>query len=376
VAVANGPYRTVAGGTVVLTAAGSTDAQDGPTALKYEWLLNDAVIGTGAQYSHVFPTASATPYTVTLRVTDTKNLATTATATVTVDAPPAPSPTTGTMSFSITDAPFPFDSVQSANMFVQRVDARFTEPTAAELQAGVGTDPATSWVTVATPNQAVNLLDLQRGKTLSLGQNTAMPAGTYRGFRIVLAVNQSNITLKGGATPTIAWGVNATSVGYAITATEPVTLAANGVVNVLADFDLGRSFDMVGATPSAGGFVATPSIRTIRASQRGQLAGRVVVAAGATETPAPGATVELLLPGTSITDQSRDKIVATAGTDASAVFVMAFLQPGTYVLRLTFPPRYNASPNPQGGTVTVDAPAAASRTPSAIREFRVVATQP
>ena len=339
-AVANGPYTTTAGGSVTLTAAGSTDPEDQPGTLKYEWLLNNAVIATGAQTSYVFTTAGNLQ--VTLRVTDTKGLAGTAAAQVTVTPAPPSSTTSGTLAIFLTDAPFPFDSVQSANMGIVRVDARRDAPTAAQLaDLTVGSNPATGWVTVATANadQPVDLLPLQGGRTRSLGLNTAMPIGSYSGFRIVLDASKSNLTLRSGARATVTWPAP-TLFAAQITAPAPVVLNANGVINALVDFDLGRSFAMVGATPGAGGFQAAPSLRLVPPQQTGTVNILLVTS---DKTPIEGASTEVLLGGTAAADQSRDKLVATGRTDANGVVTVANLAAGTYAVRITGPVRLGAN---------------------------------
>jgi PKD repeat protein len=328
----------VAGGAVNFTAAGSSDPEDLPAALKYEWLLNNAVVATGAQASYVFTTAGT--FTATLRVTDTKNATATATATVTVSAPPPASATTGTMGIVLTDAPFPFDSVASANMYVVRIDARFAEPTEADLAAPVTGDPSTGWVTVVTVNQRINVLELQNGQVRSLGAKTDMRAGNYRGFRIVLDPAQSDLTLRSGGKPALAWGGRTS---FKIEPTATVGVAANGVSNVLVDFDLGRSFSMKGATPSAQGFDAAPSLKIVTPQQTGLYSGIRLLGPGGT-APVEGASIEVLVAGTAESDMSRDKIVATGASDANGTFVIANLQPGAYAVRITPPIRLNYNP--------------------------------
>src|ERR1041384_6666012 len=81
---------------------------------------------------------------------------------------------TGTLTVRMTDAPFPFSSVSRVDVFVVRVDARTGAATDAEA-----TDETnmSDWTTVASPNAAINLLDLNGGKTTNLGQAT-LPTGT------------------------------------------------------------------------------------------------------------------------------------------------------------------------------------------------------
>lgn len=351
-AKANGPYQSIAGAAVSLSAAGSSDTQDRPENLKYEWVLSNAVVATGAQTSYTFATAGT--YQLTLRVTDTGNLAGTETATVTVTAA-AGGGANGTIGIVLTDAAFPFDTIQSANVFVARVDAQIAEPTSAEananLAATTNTNPNTGWVTVATPNARINLLDLQGGRTrtLSAAAGAAVAAGTYRGFRLILDAAQSSLVFKSGTAATVQWGTTGL-VGVKVTPTAPVAIGAGAAVNVLVDFDLGRGFDLTGATPSAGfTFLRDRALRTVPPSQTGSDIGLIRV----DDVPAPGVTVEILTAGTAAGDLSRDRVVATTSTDAQGVYRITNLAAGSYVRRFTFPERYRVQPS--NSTFTVGA---------------------
>jgi hypothetical protein len=50
-----------------------------------------------------------------------------------------------------------------------------------------------------------------------------------------------------------------------------------------------------------------------------------------------GATVEVLKSGTALTDTNPTNVVRTGLTDASGNFTLAFIPPGTYVVRATPP---------------------------------------
>src|SRR6185312_5267501 len=99
--------------------------------------------------------------------------------------------TSGSVSIALTDAPFPFDSVARADIYVVRIDGRTADVDSAGAEAQkdddshANTDPSKDWVTLAAPNAAFNLLDLQNGKSVNLGQ-ASLASGTYRGFRIVI----------------------------------------------------------------------------------------------------------------------------------------------------------------------------------------------
>src|SRR5690242_17449650 len=153
------------------------------------------------------------------------------------------SSTHGVLSTSLTDAPFPFSNVKSADMFVVRIDAKLATASDADVadptDPASNSDPAKGWVTIATPNQSYNLLDLQNGTTVNLGQVT-LPTGSYRGFRLILDTQKSSITLQDNSQASIMWP-SAGQTGVKINLDQPINVTANGTQMVL-DFNLGSSF--------------------------------------------------------------------------------------------------------------------------------------
>src|ERR1051325_1787648 len=104
----------------------------------------------------------------------------------------------GLLTVRLTDAPFPFSQVADVDVYVVRVDARQT--TSTDEDAADESSPG--WITVATPNTLINLLDLGSGKTVNLGATT-LPTGTYNSFRLILDTDRSSITLTDGTKPPI-----------------------------------------------------------------------------------------------------------------------------------------------------------------------------
>ena len=234
---------------------------------------------------------------------------------------------TGVLTVRLTDAPFPFSDVASVDVFVVRVDAKTAETT--DEDAADETDHG-GWTTVATPNALINLLDLGSGKTMNLGATT-LATGNYRSFRLILDTDQSSITLKDGSTPPIFFP-SAGQSGIKVKLDEPIQLTENGSVMTL-DFDIGRSFVMRGNNP-ANGFNFKPVIRAVAQDVTGSVTGSVH-ANSATGAAVPDATVEVLTAGSLLNDSDPTHIVRSTVTDASGNFRIAFLLPGTYVLRAT-----------------------------------------
>ena len=273
----------------------------------------------------------------------------------------------GTLSVLLTDDPFPFDSVARADIYVVRIDARRAEPDSAATEHGKDDDhkpgenehegehhggsgasggshegaaaaaaDSTVWVTVSAPNARINLLDLQGGTTAALGQQ-ALPVGTYRGFRVVVDVDSSSVTLKGGAVltasshPGIRFANKGRS-GIKVMLDRPITVADTGA-HVVFDFDLGRSFALRGGSPGSGGFEFRPVIRATVPGLTGSLTG--TVRDQTSGNAVRGATVELLQANTAASDTTRERVVATAATGERGAYTAAFLTPGHYAVRVT-----------------------------------------
>ncbi len=252
---------------------------------------------------------------------------------------------TGMLSVRLTDAPFPFSEVSRVDVYVVRVDARqaaATDDEAADESSG-------GWTTVATPNASINLLDLGDGKTMNLGATT-LPTGNYQSFRLILDTDKSSITLKDGTQPDIKFP-SAGHSGIKVILDQPIQLTENGSVMTL-DFDIGRSFVARG-NGAKNGFIFKPVIHAVAQDITGSVSGSVH-ANSATGAAVPDATVEVLTAGSLVTDSDPTHVVRSTSTDANGAFRIAFLLPGTYVLRATPPAASGFKPAllPGGLTIT------------------------
>ncbi|HEU4643057.1 MAG TPA: DUF4382 domain-containing protein [Gemmatimonadaceae bacterium] len=172
---------------------------------------------------------------------------------------------TGTLALRLTDAPFPYDSVQSVDMFVVRIDAKVADTDSAEAADASGASLARGgWTTIAEPNQSFDLLTLQNGVTADLGM-AQLPVGSYRGFRLVLDTELSSVTLKDGTvlTGSSVPGVkfpSAAQTGIKINLTAPARIDSD-TTHMLIDFDVEQSFVARGDSISANGLLFKPVIR-------------------------------------------------------------------------------------------------------------------
>lgn len=252
---------------------------------------------------------------------------------------------TGTLAVRLTDAPFPFSDIARVDVYVVRVDARKTEPTDAEAADETDMD---QWTTVASPNVLVNLLDLAGGKTMNLGATT-LATGTYDGFRLIIDPSKSVLTLADGTTADVKFPSAAQS-GIKVKLDEPIQLTEDGSVMTL-DFDVGRSFVMRGNN-ARNGFIFKPVVHAVAQDITGSVTGSVR-ANSATGAGVSGATVEVLTAGSLIDDADPTHIVRTTSTDANGDYRIAFLLPGTYVLRATPPATSGFKPALLSGGLTI-----------------------
>lgn len=237
----------------------------------------------------------------------------------------------GQVNVVLTDAPFPFSQVKSVDVFVVRIDGRISEADSAA--AAAESDSSGGWKTLVTPNTTINLLSLQNGTTANLGVAT-LPVGVYSGFRMIIDPTKSSVTLTDNSKPDIKWP-GAGKTGIKINLDSPFNVST-GTTSLLIDFDVGRSFIMRGNSISQNGLLFRPVIHATTQQNTGTLSGSVH-GDSATGQAIAGATVEVLKSGTVLTDTNPTNVVRTGLTDGSGNFTLAFIPPGTYVVRATPP---------------------------------------
>jgi Domain of unknown function (DUF4382) len=174
---------------------------------------------------------------------------------------------TGHLALQLTDAPFPFDSVAHVDVFVVRVDARLADVDSAEAEAAAATadDVQHGWTTLATPDRSFDLLALRGGTVADLGGDD-VPAGSYRGFRLIIDPSRSSVTLvdgtvlTGGSQPSVTFPSAAHS-GIKINLSDAVEVQDGASGTLLIDFDLEQSFVMRGNSIFKNGLLFKPVIK-------------------------------------------------------------------------------------------------------------------
>jgi len=217
----------------------------------------------------------------------------------------------------LTDDPFPFDSVQSVQVYIVSIDVS-THP-----DTGTSAD-SMHWVTVAAPHRQVDLLTLQQGLTDSLGIGFVR-ADQYKAVLVTIDVDSSaGIRFKNGSPAAVRWnGSGQESYGSFVEA--PINVPDTGAVIVI-DFDVGRSFVYNQLRDGAFDFFA--AIRAVNKGATGNIAGTVRHDTSSGPVgPVADATVTAWggRPG-------NWYILSTGKTDASGHYRLAYLLPGTYIV--------------------------------------------
>ncbi|HEY2824060.1 MAG TPA: DUF4382 domain-containing protein [Gemmatimonadales bacterium] len=229
---------------------------------------------------------------------------------------------------TLTDDPFPFESVESVNLYITSIAVSATGDT------GAGTS---GWTVIAEPRQRFDLLQLQNGNSTILGE-TAVPAGQYAAVRVVMNSDSSNVVLAGGAAAAVNWQ-HAGEITLNALVLQPLDIPAGGG-DIAIDFDLGRAFEVTSASPL--GFVFMPIIRAVNAAATGTIEGTVMGPDAAGDTvPVKGANV-LVYGSACPPDQpvcpSLAVVAASSNTDANGHYALRLVNAGTYTAVVNSPP--------------------------------------
>ena len=216
----------------------------------------------------------------------------------------------GTLVVRLTDAPFPIDLVDEANVTINKIELR---------ESADGDDPFLTLIEdVELP---FNLLDLQNDVTGDLVQ-IEIPVGSYNLVR--LYVSEANVILKDGTNfdLTVPSGAQ-TGIKIFI---EPAIEVVGGLTSeLLLDFDVSKSFVVQGNpnTPAGiSGFIFTPVIRAVNMSTAGRITGLVTDNSSAV---LPNAEVWI----------EQESVVSTTFTDETGAYALIGVPAGNYSVYTT-----------------------------------------
>ncbi len=221
-----------------------------------------------------------------------------------------------------TDAPFPFDTVQSVDIYIVSVAAS-TQPDTG------GSADSMQWVTIAEPRKRIDLLTLQQGTTTLVGEG-AIPADQYGAVRLIIDTDSSRIRFADGSDALVHWGGAGQQAIHAFV--EAAVAVPEQGAEIVIDFDVGRSFhyDDLGD----GAFNFFPWIRAVNRAATGSIAG-LVRSDTSSGSPGPITNAGVSAYGAR---QGTWQIFSTGRTDAAGHYRLAYLLPGTYIVAVDPPP--------------------------------------
>lgn len=203
----------------------------------------------------------------------------------------------GRLVINVTDAPFPFDLIEEANVTITKVEIR---------KVGDGISDGSPFMVLWEGSEIFNLLDLRNGVVEEL-IDLDVPAGEYNLVR--LYVDEASLKVRDGEAFSLKVpSGQQTGIKLFI---DPVLIVEGGLTSeLLIDFDLSGSFLMQGNmnTPAGiKGFIFKPVIRAVNNSTAGILMGTVIE---------KDTDPVVIIGGATITVKQGDEVVATAITDA------------------------------------------------------------
>jgi hypothetical protein len=233
--------------------------------------------------------------------------------------PQSPNPSDGKTAVFLTDDPFPFDGISRVDVHVVDI----------AMSTQMDTTEASPWVSVAHPDRAFNLLDLQNGSTALLGE-AVVPPGQYRSVRLIFDPARSSMTTSDGVSITgtttpgaagINWQAKGERPNLFSLVQEAMAIDQNGE-DIVIDFDVGRSFLYDGN----GAFTFIPTLRAITRAGSGGVRGALTRAGEG--SPIANAVVSIHYALDSLT--SVGPLLATTRSNAGGEFQALFLSPGRY----------------------------------------------
>jgi len=213
----------------------------------------------------------------------------------------------GTLKVSITDAPFPIEIIEEANVTITKVEVRMKSDTS-----------DATFTTLMEESRDINLLDLRNGVVSELLE-MEMPAGTYDLIRVY--VENASLKIIDGETYEVKVP-SGSQTGIKIFIQPELRIEGGLTSEVLLDFNLEKSFVVRGnpMTPAGiKGFNFKPVIRAVNNSTAGSVEGMVSDTASAVLA---NAAVWI----------AQDSTIASAFTDSTGYYAIPGIPEGFYSL--------------------------------------------
>ena len=213
----------------------------------------------------------------------------------------------GRLVVNITDAPFPVDLIESAEVTITKVEIR---------EAGDCNCDESPFHVLWEGSETFNLLDLRNGVVAEL-LNLQIEAGEYDLLR--LYVDEASLKVKDGETYTVKVP-SGSQTGIKIFINPGLVIEGGLTTELILDFDLSNSFVMQGNMNSPAGikgFHFKPVIRAVNNSVAGRLEGKVTDKSGVKVKEA-----SIIV--------KQDTVVATAVADTMGYYAILGLPSGVY----------------------------------------------
>ena len=216
----------------------------------------------------------------------------------------------GRLIINITDAPFPLDMVESAEVTITKLEIREAEDCVRDTCL---------FEVIWEGSETFNLLDLRNGVVAKLA-DIEIPVGEYDLLR--LYVDEASLEVKDGDNYTVKVpGGSQSGIKVFI---NPVLVVEEGLTaEMILDFDLSNSFVIQGNMNSPAGikgFLFKPVIRAANNATAGRLEGTVRDAEG------------VALKDVNIEVKQEDEVVSSAISDDYGKYAILGLPCGTYSL--------------------------------------------
>jgi Domain of unknown function (DUF4382)/Carboxypeptidase regulatory-like domain len=167
----------------------------------------------------------------------------------------------GVLQLKITDAPFPFDLVEEANVTISQIEVRSKDENNEDVFEVIYDDPTT-----------FNLIELRNGVTEDLPK-VLLGIGSYDLVR--LYISEASIKLKDNDN---IFDLNIPSgeqTGIKLFINPPIEIVGGLSSDLLLDFDLSKSFVVQGNINSPNGFIFKPTVKAANMSTAGSVYGIV-----------------------------------------------------------------------------------------------------
>ena len=224
----------------------------------------------------------------------------------------------GKISVKLTDAPFPYDFIDEANVTIYKIETRVKN-----LDESKGDQDDSNFEVLYEGEQKVNLLTLTNGVTMAMGE-AEVPVGSYDLVRVY--IKEGSVVLKDGTTFDLKVP-SGEQTGIKVFVNPAIDVFSSLSSDLLLDIDVSKSFIAKGNIESMGGitgFNFKPVIRASNMSTAGSLAGRVTTLVEEVETGVAGAQISVW---------DGEEHITSTSTDESGNYMVLGLEEGTYTIQ-------------------------------------------